>query len=198
MASRMTIMIDRPRKFVLLAMIAAGMLPVAAAHAHWDGLSYAEPAPLYPYAVQEEQPYAVELAPNIYAIPYRLRAYPYVHCLDGCGRRAPVAQWRRRGHMHRTVINTTRTVHDAPLVIETERVVDDPPRGIERRHVVEDAPAHSRDKQAAGENRDTGGGDAKPRVIQADAEITVIEPDRMIIRLFRRPPGPRAKAPADQ
>ena len=63
-------MINRPRKLVLLAVLAAGMLPAAAAHAHCCRSSYAEPAPLYPYAVPEEQPYAVELAPNIYAIPY--------------------------------------------------------------------------------------------------------------------------------
>ena len=196
----MTIMIDRPRKFVLLAIIAVGMLPVAAAHAHWDGLSYAEPAPLYPYAVQEE-PFAVELAPNIYAIPYRLRAYPYVHCLDGCGRRAPIAQWRTH-HVKRNVINSTTIVHDAPVVIETERVVDDPPRVIERRHVVEDAPPDSSRPPAVSGDRDAGkraGRNASNRrVIQADAEVTIIEPDRMIIRLLRKPHGPRAKLPADE
>jgi hypothetical protein len=183
----MNIMIDRPRKFVLLAVIAAGMLPVATAHAGWDGLSYAQPVPLYPYAVQEEQPYAVELAPDIYAVPYRLRAYPYVHCLDGCGRPAPTAEWRRRGHIHRAVINTTRIVHDAPVVIETERVVDDPPRVIERRRIVEDAPAQRASRD-----------DNRPRVFQADAEITVVGEDRMTIRLLRKRHGRPAKAPADE
>ena len=138
-------MIDRPRKLVLLAVLAAGMLPAATAQAHCCRSSYAEPAPLYPYAVPEEQPYAVELAPNIYAIPYRLRAYPYVHCLDGCGRRAPV-------------------------VIETER-------GIE-------------DTGARGEN-------GEQRVIRAEAEVTILGPDRMNIRLFRKGQGSSVKAPAD-
>ena len=141
----MNIMIDRPRNLVLLAALAAGMLPAAAANAHCCRSSYAEPAPLYPYAVPEEQPYAVELAPNIYAIPYRLRAYPYVHCLDGCGRRAPV-------------------------VIETER-------GIE-------------DTGARGEN-------GKQRVIRAEAEVTILGPDRMNIRLFRKGQGSSVKAPAN-
>ncbi len=193
-------MIDRPRKLVLLAVVAAGMLPVAAAHAGWHGLSYGEPAPLYPYAVQEE-PYAVELTPNIYAIPYRLRAFPYVHCFDGCGRRAPIAQWRQR-HVKRTIINSTKIVHDAPLVIETERVVDDPPRVIERRHVVEEVPESSRRQPAVAADRATGKrasrDDTKRRVIPADAEITIIEPDRMIIRLVRKRHGPNAKAPADE
>jgi hypothetical protein len=141
----MNIMIDRPRKLVLLAVLAAGMQPAAAAQAHCCRSSYAEPAPLYPYAVPEEQPYAVELAPNIYAIPYRLRAYPYVHCLDGCGRRAPV-------------------------VIETERGIDD---------------------------TGTRGENGKQRVIRAEAEVTIIGPDRMNIRLFRKGQGSSVKAPAD-
>jgi hypothetical protein len=151
MSNRMNIMIDRPRKFVLLAAIAAGLLPAATAHAGWHGWSYAEPAPLYHYGVQEERPYAVELAPNIYAVPYRLRAYPYVHCLDGCGRHVPVHSSRK------------------PAVAED----------------------HDVGKQAGRDH-------AKRRVIQADAEVTIVEPDRMIIRLIRRPPGPRAKAPADE
>ena len=138
-------MIDRQRKLVLLAVLAAGMLPAAAAQAHCCRSSYAEPAPLYPYAVPEEQPYAVELAPNIYAIPYRLRAYPYVHCLDGCGRRAPV-------------------------VIETERGIDD---------------------------TGTRGENGKQRVIRAEAEVTILGPDRMNIRLFRKGQGSSVKAPAD-
>jgi hypothetical protein len=141
----MNIMIDRPRKLVLLAVLAAGMLPAAAAQAHCCRSSYAEPAPLYPYAVPEEQPYAVELAPNIYAIPYRLRAYPYVHCLDGCGRRAPV-------------------------VIETGRGIDD---------------------------TGTRGENGKQRVIRAEAEVTILGPDRMNIRLFRKGQGSSVKAPAD-
>src|ERR1039458_4276501 len=134
----MNIMIDRPRKLVLLAVLAAGMLPAAAAQAHCCRSSYAESAPLYPYAVPEEQPYAVELAPNIYAIPCRMRAYPYVHCLDGCGRRAPIMEWRKPDRINRTVINTTTIVRDPPVVVETQRVVDDPPRVIERRHIIED------------------------------------------------------------
>jgi hypothetical protein len=146
----MNIMIDRPRKLVLLAALAAGMLPAAAANAHCCRSSYAEPAPLYPYAVPEEQPYAVELAPNTFAIPYRLRAYPYVHCLDGCGRRAPVAEGRRRGY------------GDEAVVIETERGIED-----------------------AGAPRENG----KQRVIRAEAEVTILGPDRMNIRLFRKGRG---------
>ena len=87
----MNIMIKRPRKLVLLAVIAAGMLSAAAANAHWDCRRCAHPAPLHPcavrhhhyYAVQHERLYAVELAPNIFAIPYRLPRYPYMSGFDG-------------------------------------------------------------------------------------------------------------------
>ncbi len=134
-------MINRPRKLVLLAVIAAGMLPAAAAHAHCCRASYVEPAPLYPYAVPKEQSSAVELAPNVYATTYRLRAYPYVRCLDDCGGRAPV-------------------------VIETERGIED-----------------------TGALRENG----KQRVIRAEAEVTIIGPDRMNIRLFRKGRGSNVK-----
>jgi hypothetical protein len=87
----MNIMIKRPRKLVLFAVIAAGMLSAAAANAHWDCRRCAHPAPLHPcavrhhhyYAVQYERLYAVELAPNIFAIPYRLLRYPYMSGFDG-------------------------------------------------------------------------------------------------------------------
>ncbi len=137
-------MIDRPRKLLLLAVIAAGLLP-AAAQAHWDCSPCARPAPLYPYAAQEE-PYAVELAPSTFAIPYRLRAYPYAHCL--CGRRV---QWQRRGYGDET-----------PITIETEGAVE-----------------------GDGARRESG----KQRVIRAEAEVTILGPDRMNIRLFRKGRG---------
>lgn len=95
------------------------------------------------------------------------------------------------------VINTTSIVRDAPVVRETRRYVDDPPRVIERRQVVDDAtgviepaPAPS---EAQGRRRDEG----KKRVIAADAEVTILGPDRMSIRLFRKGQGPKANARAD-
>ncbi len=91
-------------------------------------------------------------------------------------------------------------MRDPPVVVETKRYVDDPPRVIERRHVVEDAPVRSRRKQAVAEERDTGKrasrDDSKQRVIEADAEVTILGPDRMSIRLFRKGHGPKANARA--
>jgi hypothetical protein len=97
------------------------------------------------------------------------------------------------------VINTTRIVHDTPVVRETRRYVDDPPRVIERRQVIDDAtgviePAPAPvQSEAQGRRR----GEDKKRVIAADAEVTILGPDRMSIRLFRKGQGPKANARAD-
>jgi hypothetical protein len=145
----MNTMINRPRKLALLAIVAAGLMPAAAAHAHWNCRSCAGPAPLYPYHHRhyyryvEAHPLAVQLAPNVFAIPYRLRAFPYVRCLDGCGSHV---QWQR-GYGE-----------EAPVTIETEE---------------SGAPLES----------------GKQRVIRAEAEVTIIGPDRMNIRLFRKERG---------
>ncbi len=98
------------------------------------------------------------------------------------------------------VVNTTRIVRDPPVVVETQRVVDDPPRIIERQHIVDDEPTGSGSQpliiengnggQRSGRDSDSG----KKRVIEADAEVTILGPDRMSIRLFRR--GHNAKASA--
>ena len=177
-------MIHQPRQLALFAVIAAGLLPAAGAQAQSYGTT-PRPAPLYPYAVQGHQPYAVEVAPNTYVIhrPAAPRANPYVGRRGGHAAldrprkkadRALIEELRKRA-----VINTRKIVHDAP-VVETQRVV-------ERRHLVEDR----NNKKRAGLD------DGKKRVIQADAEITIIGPDRMNIRLFRKGHGSKASARAE-
>ena len=76
-------------------------------------------------------------------------------------------------------------MREKPLVIETRRVVDDPPTVITRRHYVDDAPPPPRRRHIAGAGSKRGGND-DPRVIHADAEITILGPDRMSIRLVRK------------
>ncbi len=112
-------------------------------------------------------------------------------------------------------VNTTKVVRNKPVVIEHERVVDDPPRVIERRHITEDAPGrglikHRREvgqedvviepggapvegkrsakaKRAVREAKSNEPKDAAgKRVIRAEAEVTILGPDRMSIRLFRK------------
>ncbi len=137
-------MINRSRKLALLAVVATGMVP-AAAEAHCCRSSNAEP-PLFHrhYVAHHEPAYDVELAPNLFAVPYRLRHFPYVHpqCLDGCGSGAPVV--------------------------------------FERNVIIEDGDAY----------RESG----ETRAIRAEAEVTILGPDRMIIRLFR---NGRGRTPLD-
>ena len=100
----------------------------------------------------------------------------------------------------RTVIETRRVVRDRPVVIVHRRVVDDPPRVIERLHYVDvpagrglfTSPPSGRGlltappiERAAAPTVFDGGA----RVIHADAEITILGPDRMSIRLVRKGAG---------
>ncbi len=124
---------------------------------------------------------------------------------------ALIEELRQRPKVKKAEINTTRVVRHPPTVIETKRYVDDPPRVIERYTVVEDEnekPAgRGKQRVAAGTATDkaigkkAGKNGGKPdkntgnekRVIEADAEITIIGPDRMSIRLFRKS-GSKANA----
>lgn len=170
-----------PLRYLALFVIAAGLLPAAGAQAQHYGATR-QPAPLYPYAVQNsygvqypssvaDQRNAVEVAPNTYMSqrPAAARAYPYVGRRHGHAAsepkapaldrphkkidRALIEQLRKRAPVKRTVINTKRIVHAAPVVAQ--------------------------------------------RVIKADAEITILGPDRMSIRLFRKGQGPKASARAE-
>jgi hypothetical protein len=221
-------MISKTRIAATLAAFAAAGFAAGSAQAQTYGAPYGQQPPLYPYAVSPQQPYAVEVSPGVYVIqrPAAARAYPSVNpsvkCMN-CARkssnpnleqaapasdrphkpadRALIEELRSRTQVKRTVVNTTKTVREAPVVRETTRVVDDPPRVVERRHVVEDAPAPTPSKrraQAAATDSDSNKAaspdDTKQRVIRAEAEVTILGPDRMSIRLFRKRHGADAKA----
>jgi hypothetical protein len=205
----------------LLALCAAILLPATAAHAQ-----YYSSAPLYPYAVQGEQPYAVQVSPNTYVIQRNApaRAYPYVQPRHGYAPAAEknakrfdrphkpvnhelVAELRKRAEARREKANeaeekseqgnrSVKIVRDKPVVVTTKRYVDDPPRVIERNVVVDDEPARAPRQrgliQAPAVSENVRRDDNKKRVIQADAEVTILGPDRMSIRLFRKGQGPKA------
>ncbi len=185
---------------------------VGSAQAQTYGAPSGQRPSLYPYAGQPQQPYAVEVAPNTYVIhrPAKPRNYPYVTCVD-CGRnpdapryehphqpadRGLIEELRKRNDARQTVVTSKKVVHEKPIVKETTRVVDDPPRVIERRHVVEGSPSAPQHAQVAVEDagKNTKRGDGKPRVIHADAEVTILGPDRMTIRLTRKRGELEAKA----
>jgi hypothetical protein len=91
---------------------------------------------------------------------------------------------------------SVKIVRDKPVVVTTKRYVDDPPRVIERNIVVDDEPARTPRQrgliQAPAVSENVRRDDNKKRVIQADAEVTILGPDRMSIRLFRKGQGPKA------
>ena len=119
---------------------------------------------------------------------------------------------KRRSKVKVVNTQTTKIVREKPTVIEHERVVDDPPRVIERRHITEDAPGRGliHPRREVGEEDvviEPGGSrreakhptkgkrtvreadsqsDTGKRVIRAEAEVTILGPDRMSIRLFRK------------
>ena len=209
----------------LFAIIAAGLLPVTAVQA--QSYISASPPPLYPYDTRSTQPYAIQVAPNTYVIQRpaeQQRNYPYVRGgRSGGSVAAPkpgrfdrphkpvdhalIDELRKRHNKSQQikteqadtepaarqpagrVINTTKIVRDAPVVRETRRYVDLPPRVIER-HVDEDTGTVETEQRPSR-------ADNKKRVIAADAEVTILGPDRMSIRLFRKGQGPKANARAD-
>lgn len=210
-------------RLALFAIVVAGVLPTTAAQAQYYGAS--SPPPLYPYEAQRTQPYAIQVAPNTYVIQRpaeQQRNYPYVRGSAAVAApkprrfdrshkpvdRALIEELRKRHAKTeqteqannepavrkpagRGIINTTKIVRDPPVVRETRRYVDDPPRIIERRQVVDDDTGTVEPEQTP--RRD----DTKKRVIAADAEVTILGPDRMSIRLFRKGQGPKAQARAD-
>jgi hypothetical protein len=199
----------------LLALCAAGLMPSSVAHAQWyytPSSAATRPAPLYPYEVQPGQPYAIEVAPGAYVIQRPVqRAYPRVQraspppkrqSLEARARkfdrppkpadRGLIEELRER-KIKRKVVHTKKIVREKPIVIETRRVVDDPPRVVERYHYVDDPPlppVPPRQRHAKGDPGAGLIGDGR-RVIHADAVVTIFGPDRMSIRLMRKP-GPDA------
>jgi hypothetical protein len=110
--------------------------------------------------------------------------------------------------------NSTKIIRHAPVVRETHRYVDDPPQVIDQVTVVDSEQTPSRglltqprrgtqrniernieiESQPDVDPAPTRGNDNSRRVISADAEVTILGPDRMTIRLFRKGQGPFAKA----
>lgn len=203
-----------PLKIAALAVVATAWAG-GDAQAQWYSSVPAAP-PLYPYAPQPSrvvsQPYAVEVAPGAYVIHRPGEAQP-APAARRAHRAAPAPKARptrtkndpalieelrqRAAGQQKTVINTVKIVHKKPKVVETTRYVDDPPRVVERYTVVDDSTGDKKvvveapplDAPAASKNDKAAKG--QKRVIQADAEITILGPDRMTIQLYRK--GERGK-----
>jgi hypothetical protein len=106
--------------------------------------------------------------------------------------------------VQKNTVNKTKIVRHPPVVRQTTRYVDDPPRVIDQITVDDSEETPNRGlltqpRRAA--PRATGSvelqpppSDKGPRTISADAEVTILGPDRMTIKLFRKGQGPFAKA----
>jgi len=186
-----------PLRFALFAV--AAVLPASA-----SAQIYASaPPPLYPYELQPGQPYAVEVAPGTYVIHGSTAHQPVpsaVHAPPTSVSKRPhkpvdrglVEELRRRMGKG-SVVNTTKIVRDKPIVIEHRRVVEDPPRVIERKHYVGDEPATDAPPPPlapppalAPAGPPKKGKTQEWRIIHAEAEVTILGPDRMSIRLWRK------------
>lgn len=130
--------------------------------------------------------------------------------------RALIEELQKRLQGKHQVAVAAKIVREPPIVIVHRRVVEDPPRVIER--VVEEAPPterplyrqpravdidpplpppprhHEVERSIKGKAA-RAAADPK-RVIHAEAEITILGPDRMSIRLYRKPRGSDADARA--
>jgi hypothetical protein len=171
--------------------------------------TYYQPAPLYPYAAQPQVIYATpQAAPQ---------PYPYVRSTPAAKPKlraeskidpALIEELRKRRHdikqetkaetkpsrrpeppLRHKHIDKTIIVRDKPVVRNHYRVIDDPPV-IVQREIDESqlAPAPAPQLRAQQAN---GG-----RVIHAEAEVTILGPDRMSIRLYRKGDGRDANAKA--
>jgi len=203
------------RSWSALAVTAAVALPLGAQAQYYGAAPRG--APLYPYAVDTSRPYAIEVAPGTYVI--RRPADTEVHPQASQAARARAEKRKvtrndpavieelrqrhgRKQKIKTEVINTKTVVRGKPIVVETTRVVDDPPKVIVRKRYVDDSTASvprakqkvSAEARAASEGLMREGG--KKRVIEADAEVTILGPDRMSIRLFRKR-GTQVKVSAD-
>jgi hypothetical protein len=183
----------------LLVFCAAGLMP-ATAQAQWYGVNAARPAPLYPYELQPGQSYAVEVAPGAYVIhrPAASHNAPFVRCVNGCGirkvaprhaaRLAPKPRRFDRPHKRNdpALIEEQRQREGKRIAVDTRKVARGEPavilhrRGGKRtvvntRKVMREAPVVIVHRRVV-----------EKRVIHADAEITILGPDRMNIRLYRK------------
>jgi hypothetical protein len=154
------------------------------------------PPPLYPY-VPQNPPRRVDR-----------RSYaPY----------AGEVAWRGYRVVHRPAHRRVKIVREPPVVIVSKRYVDDPPRVVKRYRFADDQktrePARHiarKDDSAAAALAKTPDkvpeklagqlngkqGESDSRVIQADAEVTILGPDRMSIQLYRKGDGHKANARA--
>ncbi|HZL40409.1 MAG TPA: hypothetical protein VFC45_09025 [Pseudolabrys sp.] len=173
---------------VLIA--AATILPASGASAQWFSSNpNSSPPPLYPYVAPAQRASAVKVALPTHVIhrpsekqsePRRQThvqkqaSTPPVRMRKQKHRKidpALIEELRKRSRIKRAIVNTTRIVEEKP-VIKSE--------GSGGAHII------------------YRGGKDEARVISADAEVTILGPDRMSIQLFRKGSRPKAEAQPEE
>jgi hypothetical protein len=180
------------------------------------GAAYQQPAPLYPYVVQPQANtggmIVVAQQPETRAYPYvgaRKRAAESrverkaAKRLASAGKADPVLieELKQRAAKN-PVIKKEIIVREKPIVVGHKRYVDDPPRVVQREIVVDEYHVERPRGLLNGGGRKSEAQVVEPvqpqpvsplptpgrgqRVIRAEAEVTILGPDRMSIRLFRK------------
>ena len=208
------------------AMTAAAALVTSTAHAQY--VRYAQPAPLYPYVVQQPQyaypqpqyapqPYPyVQSGPNMrrvsrhYAKPHASvpsrkvsRTRPsLVEELRSKGRKKKAEKDTGVVNDKDVAIDKKIVVREKPIVRKHIRVVDNPPIVVQR-EIDENGQVLSEQRVSPVQAQIPAQVPARApapigaaRVIHAEAEVTILGPDRMSIRLYRKGDGRDANAKA--
>jgi hypothetical protein len=174
---------------------------------------YAQPAPLYPYAVQPQyvypqpqyapQPYPYVQSPQVRAVPPHHHHAPRAsEPSRRVGKTDPVLveelRKKRRGTNEAAAdkknveIDKKIVVREKPVVRRHIRVVDDPPVVVQREISEQGQVLSEQRVPPVQAQAPIGSG----RVIHAEAEVTILGPDRMNIRLYRKSDGHDANARA--
>lgn len=184
---------------------ALALLTSVSGVAHAQYVSSIQPEPLYPYAQPQ---YAPQGYPYVRTVPAQaVPPQPRVSKTDP----ALIEELRKTRHKKKKEIvavekkeNKTGdkqikvgnkeikidkkiVVREKPVVRKHYRVIDDPPIVVQREideSQLSAAPPPRAEHPSAG------------RIIHAEAEVTILGPDRMSIRLYRKPDGRDANAKA--
>jgi hypothetical protein len=210
------------RNLAIAAAIGAAIVAALPAHAQWYSSYPPGSAPAHLYSAPRPYAIEVAPNTYVIQRPALPRRSPHVRRVAPVERkqverkpveREAVAEKPRRradpalieelrkrhgikGKVKHEVINTTKIVREKPIVIERRRIVTHP-RVIDRVTVIEDPPSSGARRRGL-LVKETGSVaperfDGKnERVIEADAEVTILGPDRMTIRLFRKGSNARA------
>jgi hypothetical protein len=206
------------KKHIHAAALMTASLFASGAHAQYVS-SYVQPAPLYPYVAQPQysypqpqyapQPYPyVQSGPNMRRIS-RDRDMPRAsEPSRKVSKTDPVLveELRSKGRKKKidndmivdnkdVKIDKKVVVREKPIVRKHIRVVDNPPIVVQR-EIDENGQVLSEQRLPTAQAQSPAPLGGVGRVIHAEAEVTILGPDRMSIRLYRKGDGRDAQAKA--